>query len=107
MGSSFDEHTANLIHTALTDATRLAIENAPAMRLAPLDIADELNTTDALRDYDVIREIHRGAQGVVFEAVHRGSRQKVAIKVLRTGPIARRSDARRMAGASKFFSDCA
>src|SRR5437870_13156793 len=32
--------------------------------------------------YEVVREIHRGGQGLVFEAVQRSTRRKVAIKVL-------------------------
>lgn len=39
---------------------------------------------------DVIREVHRGGQGVVYQAVHRFTRQRVAIKVIREGPFAGR-----------------
>ncbi|MEM1184433.1 MAG: serine/threonine-protein kinase [Planctomycetota bacterium] len=35
--------------------------------------------------YDVIREIHRGGQGVVFEGTDRASQDKVAIKLLHGG----------------------
>ncbi|MFO0972871.1 MAG: serine/threonine-protein kinase [Phycisphaerae bacterium] len=38
--------------------------------------------------YRVLREIHRGGQGVVFQAVQESTRRKVAIKVLRGGPFA-------------------
>jgi predicted Ser/Thr protein kinase len=36
-------------------------------------------------EYTLIRELGRGAMGVVFEAVHRSLGRKVALKVLRTG----------------------
>ncbi|MEM7754402.1 MAG: serine/threonine-protein kinase [Planctomycetota bacterium] len=35
--------------------------------------------------YDVVREVHRGGQGVVFEAVERATNDKVAIKLLHGG----------------------
>ncbi len=38
--------------------------------------------------YDVLREIHRGGQGIVFEAIQRSTRRRVAIKVMRDGPFA-------------------
>lgn len=44
--------------------------------------------------YEVVGEIHRGGQGVVFEAVQCSTRRRVAIKVLHLGPLA--SDASRL-----------
>ena len=38
--------------------------------------------------YDLIREIHPGGQGVVYQAVQQSTNRKVAIKVLREGPFA-------------------
>jgi len=38
--------------------------------------------------YDLSRMIHRGAQGVVYEAIQRATRRKVAIKVISDGPLA-------------------
>lgn len=37
--------------------------------------------------YEVIREVHRGGQGVVYEAVQESTRRRVAIKALRGGPL--------------------
>ncbi|MBL8744717.1 MAG: serine/threonine protein kinase, partial [Phycisphaerae bacterium] len=38
--------------------------------------------------FDVVREIHRGGQGVVFQAIQRATKRKVAIKVFHEGPFA-------------------
>src|SRR5439155_22368382 len=48
--------------------------------------------TFALAGYDVVREIHRGGQGVVFEAMQRSTERTVAIKWMRQGPFASASD---------------
>jgi CHASE2 domain-containing sensor protein/predicted Ser/Thr protein kinase len=47
---------------------------------------------DSLPGYTLLREIHRGGQGVVFEAIQHSTRRKVAIKVLHEGPLAGRHD---------------
>ncbi|MBP7937723.1 MAG: protein kinase [Phycisphaerae bacterium] len=47
---------------------------------------------DSIPGYSIIREIHRGGQGVVYEAVQKTTRRKVAIKVMREGPFASRQD---------------
>ncbi|HRX86392.1 MAG TPA: protein kinase [Phycisphaerae bacterium] len=41
-----------------------------------------------LDGYEVVRELHRGGQGIVFQAVQQSTRRKVAIKVLLEGPHA-------------------
>jgi len=52
--------------------------------------------TDAVADwlpgYEVLREIHRGGQGVVYEAVQRSTGQHVALKVMKEGPFADASE---------------
>ncbi len=42
--------------------------------------------------YQILREIHRGGQGVVYQAVQKATGQNVALKVMREGPFARPQD---------------
>jgi len=46
----------------------------------------------SLPGYRVVREIHRGGQGVVYEAVQESTGRTVAIKVTRAGPFATAAD---------------
>jgi len=43
---------------------------------------------DSIPGYEIVREIHRGAQGVVYQAIQKATKRKVAIKVMREGPFA-------------------
>jgi eukaryotic-like serine/threonine-protein kinase len=45
--------------------------------------------------YKVLREIHRGGQGVVYQAIQQSTRRKVAIKVMKEGPHAGPADVAR------------
>lgn len=47
---------------------------------------------DLIPGYELSREIHRGGQGVVYEAVQRSTRRRVAVKVMREGPFAGAGD---------------
>lgn len=44
--------------------------------------------SDSLPGYQILSEIHRGGQGVVYQALQKGTRRKVAVKVMREGPFA-------------------
>ena len=48
----------------------------------------DLPAPDYFHGYVVIREIHRGGQGIVYQAIHKGTKRKVAIKVMREGALA-------------------
>jgi formylglycine-generating enzyme required for sulfatase activity/tRNA A-37 threonylcarbamoyl transferase component Bud32 len=47
---------------------------------------------DSFPGYTILKEVHRGGQGVVYQAVQESTRRKVAIKVMREGPFASRAD---------------
>ena len=48
-----------------------------------------------IEGYDVLREVKHGGQGVVYQAIQRSTKRKVAIKVMREGPFASKSSRRR------------
>ncbi|MGE4197023.1 MAG: protein kinase [Phycisphaerales bacterium] len=48
---------------------------------------DVLPPADAFPGYEIVREIHRGGQGIVYQAVQKTTKRKVAIKVLHLGPF--------------------
>lgn len=52
--------------------------------------------SDAIPGYDIVREIHRGGQGVVYQAVQKTTQQKVAIKVMHGGPFASVTERQRL-----------
>ncbi len=47
---------------------------------------------DSFTGYQLIREIHRGGQGVVYQAIQESTKRKVAIKVMKEGPFASTAD---------------
>jgi len=47
---------------------------------------------DSFVGYQLVREIHRGGQGVVYQAVQQSTKRKVALKVMKEGPFAGPSD---------------
>ena len=48
--------------------------------------------TDSFKGYKIISEIHRGGQGVVYQAFQESTKRKVAIKVMKEGPFAGSAD---------------
>ena len=54
----------------------------------PLRGADAGPAADSFPGYELIGEIHRGAQGVVYRAIQESTQQQVALKVMHEGPFA-------------------
>ncbi len=74
----------------LIDAARREAEENQRLGAAgvTLDAGPALPPPDSFPGYEITREIHRGGQGVVYQALQKATRRKVAIKVLREGPFA-------------------
>ncbi|MBU0639669.1 MAG: protein kinase [Planctomycetes bacterium] len=68
---------------AASDGARLgAADSSAGQQLPP----------DSFPGYEIVREIHRGGQGVVYLAQQTSTRRAVAIKVIREGPFAGQHD---------------
>jgi len=53
-----------------------------------LDAKAELPPSDAIPGYRILKELHWGGQGVVYQAVQESTKRKVALKVMLEGPFA-------------------
>lgn len=81
-----DETTSRRILLAADSATPVAANGAAS---------PESGVTawpQALPGYRLLREIHRGAQGIVYQAIQESMDRVVAIKVMREGPFAGTAD---------------
>lgn len=72
-------------HMLLRDAA-LAVRDPVAVGVVATN-GDRSATHPEIPGYDLLEEIERGGQGVVFRAVQRGTRRDVAIKVLLDGRL--------------------
>jgi len=70
---------------ALLDAAWAQFEGMTGR--CPARLSDAARTL-SIPGYRILGEIHRGGQGVVYQAIQESTRQKVAIKILKEGPLA-------------------
>lgn len=75
-----------LIAGALQQARRGSDTPDPPERLPP---------ANTFPGYELVREIHRGGQGVVYLAIQKATKRKVAVKVMHQGPFAGEKDRQR------------
>ena len=61
----------------------------------PVQVVNSDVPNDLVEGYTILKELHRGGQGIVFQAVQQSTRRKVAIKVILQGPFASQSARRR------------
>jgi tetratricopeptide (TPR) repeat protein/tRNA A-37 threonylcarbamoyl transferase component Bud32 len=71
----------------LIEQARIHVESGLGRRLHP-----PAPPPESLPGYEIIEELQRGGQGVVFRAVQTGTKRQVAIKVMREGSLAGRHD---------------
>lgn len=91
----FDAASANRRHRELIAAARRQFDVAvlhektvggsSEARDGP--IAPSTDRRPELPGFEVIREIHRGGQGVVYQAIQKSTGRTVAVKILRGGPF--------------------
>lgn len=69
--------------------------DAPSIIEQYLDDPQKRSLADTIPGYELLHELHRGTQGVVYQAIQLESRRQVAIKFLREGVHASRSTRKR------------
>lgn len=92
-GDARPEQERRLIDAALRAAGDVALPaDEPATQTAGSDSPPgsssfvNLPPRDLIPGYDILREIHRGGQGVVYQALQVATGRKVAVKVMHEGP---------------------
>lgn len=80
VGASAPRRDDDLIQQAMAQARAIASGHGASATQVRSQVA-----TDSFPGYQIVREIHRGGQGVVYQAVQKTTTRKVAIKVMHSG----------------------
>ncbi len=86
---------AQAVHARLahvSSARRMSDGVSPGPPALSGDLQSDGPPPDSFTGYQLIREIHRGGQGVVYQAIQKSTKRKVAIKVMKEGPFASTAD---------------
>jgi len=92
-------------------AARMIVDAANSLRgksssaYDPLAAGAAVEPTISLPGFEVIRELKRGGQGAVYLALQLSTRQKVAIKVIRSGPLARQDERERFELETRILAE--
>jgi tetratricopeptide (TPR) repeat protein len=85
----------DLIEIARSQAARARSSRGAGKRAGGAsadEAAPTLAPAEAVPNYRLIRQIYRGGQGVVYDAIQVGTQRRVAVKFMREGPFAGDSD---------------
>ena len=79
----------------LTGLSQQATEMPHPEGTVDVDAGAGLPPDDAIPGYRILKELSRGGQGVVYQAVQRTTKRKVALKIMLEGPFAGATNKRR------------
>ena len=82
-GPSAAEQTTSVRPSRTDDATVLSPEQVDAVLSPSANLPPEF-----IPGYTLLDELHRGGQGVVYQALQKSTKRRVAVKVMREGPFA-------------------
>lgn len=77
---------------AMPAASRFRTSPGSGPQPAALSTFRDAPPSDSFSGYELLGEIHRGGQGVVYRAIQKSTRRTVAIKIMKEGPFAGPAD---------------
>lgn len=93
--SLLEEWKENLCFARTMSGVLMQAAEGPGLIEQFLDDPETRCLADSIEGYELLHEVHRGTQGVVYEAIELDTQRRVAIKFLREGVHASRSTRKR------------